>query len=97
MLVASLGGFAPTDDRTGSVLFLKGTRHGEFRKLVRAVSDKGWGLMAMGSVRTPRYPDWWDIILKVRYCTREELVAVLEKIDGQEIIDLRETKSVYAS
>ena len=72
-------------------------RQGEFRKLVRAVSEKGWGLMAMGSVRTPRYPDRWDIILKLRYCTHEELLAVLEKIEDQEIIDIRETKSVYAS
>jgi len=70
-------------------------RSGEFRKLIRAISDKGWGLMAMGSVRTPRYPDRWDIILKLRYCTREELVAVLEKIEDQEIMDIRETKSVY--
>lgn len=72
-------------------------RNGEFRKLVRAVSDKGWGLMAMGSVRSPRYPDKWDIILKLRYCTRDELVTVLEKIEGQEIMDIRETRSVYDS
>ena len=71
-------------------------RNGEFRKLIRAVTDKGWGLMAMGSVRTPRYPDRWDIILKLRYCTRDELLAVLEKIEDQEIIDIRETRSVYA-
>ncbi len=68
-------------------------RNGEFRKLVRAISDKGWGLMAMGSVRTPKQPDRWDIILKVRYCTREELIAVLEKIEDQKIVDIRETKS----
>jgi acetoin utilization protein AcuB len=68
-------------------------RNGEFRKLVRAISDKGWGLMAMGSVRTPKQPDCWDIILKVRYCTRDELIAVLEKIEDQKIVDIRETKS----
>ena len=66
-------------------------RDGEFRKLTRAISDKGWGIMAMGSVRTPRQPDHWDIILKVRHCSRDELVAVLERIEDQQIVDLRET------
>ncbi|MEK7788063.1 MAG: CBS domain-containing protein [Chloroflexota bacterium] len=70
-------------------------RMGEFRKLTRAISEPGWGIMAMGSVRTPRQPDRWDIILKVRYCTRDELVAVLSKVEDQEIVDIRETRSVY--
>ncbi len=68
---------------------------GEFRKLVRAVSDQGWGIMALGSVRSPKHPGRWDIILKVRHCTRDELMAVLEKVEGQEIVDVRETRSVY--
>ena len=67
-------------------------RDGEFRKLVRAISDKGWGIMAMGSVRSPKHPDHWDIILKVRHCTREALVAVLENVADQKIVDLRETE-----
>jgi len=67
-------------------------RDGEFRKLVRAISDKGWGIMAMGSVRTPKQPDRWDIILKVRHCTRDALMTVLEKIEDQQIVDLRETQ-----
>ena len=67
-------------------------RDGEFRKLVRAISDKGWGIMAMGSVRSPKHPDHWDIILKVRHCTRDELVAVLENVADQKIVDLRETE-----
>lgn len=70
-------------------------RPGEFRKLVRVISDQGWGIMAMGSVRSPKQPGRWDIILKVRYCTRDELMAVLEKVEDQEIVDVRETKSVY--
>jgi acetoin utilization protein AcuB len=70
-------------------------RDGEFRKLVRAISEKGWGIMAMGSVRTPKQPDRWDIILKIRHCTHDELVSVLEKIEDQQVVDIRETKSVY--
>ena len=70
-------------------------RDGEFRKLVRAISEKGWGIMAMGSVRTPKQPDRWDIILKIRHCTHDELVSVLEKIEDQQVVDIRETRSVY--
>jgi len=69
-------------------------RRGEFSKLTRAMLENGWGIMAMGSVRAPKYPDQWDIILKVRGCTREALLSVLEAIPDQQLIDLRET-TVY--
>jgi acetoin utilization protein AcuB len=68
-------------------------RDGEFRKLIRVISDHGWGIMALGSVRSPKRPDHWDLIVKVRHCTREALVAALSKIADQELIDLRETSS----
>jgi acetoin utilization protein AcuB len=64
-------------------------RNGEFRKLTRPISDRGWGLMAMGSVRSPKHPDHWDIILKVRHCTKEELLSVLGEIEDQELVDIR--------
>ncbi len=66
---------------------------GEFLKLTRAIADQGWGIMAMGAVRSPRRADsdTWDIVVKVRRCTQAELVAVLESIEGQKIVDLRET------
>lgn len=66
-------------------------RNGEFRKLVRIISDKGWGIMAMGSVRTPKQADKWDIVLKVRHAPKGELITALNSIAGQEIVDIRET------
>ncbi|MCK6629674.1 MAG: CBS domain-containing protein [Anaerolineae bacterium] len=66
-------------------------RIGEFSKLTKAMLDNGWGIMAMGSVRAPKQPDLWDVVLKVRRPTREELVAVLEAIPDQKLIDIRET------
>ena len=66
-------------------------RMGEFRKLVRVISDRGWGIMAMGSVRAPKAPDKWDIVLKVRHCTKGELITALREIADQEIMDIRET------
>ena len=66
-------------------------REGEFRKIVRVINDKAWGLMAMGSVRSPRHPGFWDVLVKVRYCNRDELEAALAAIPDQEIVDVRET------
>jgi acetoin utilization protein AcuB len=66
-------------------------RRGEFLKLTRAIADKGWGIMAMGAVRSPRHEGTWDILLKVRRCTQEQLLPVLEAIEGQEIVDVRVT------
>ena len=67
-------------------------RMGEFRKIVRVIADNGWGLMAMGSVRSPRRPGFWDVVVKVRYAGRDELVAALSAIEDQEIVDVRETQ-----
>jgi acetoin utilization protein AcuB len=68
-------------------------RDGEFRRLIRVISNNGWGIMALGSVRSPKQSDHWDLIVKVRHCTREELVAALSQIEDQELVDLRETTS----
>jgi hypothetical protein len=67
-------------------------RDGEFSRLTKAMLDRGWGIMAMGSVRAPKQPEYWDIVLKVRRCARDELLAALEEIPDQKLIDLRETK-----
>ncbi len=69
---------------------------GEFSKLTGALAEKGYGIMSMGSSRTPKKNNSWEIVLKVRNATQEELVAVLESIEGQSIVDVRET-SVYTS
>lgn len=66
-------------------------RIGEFSKLTKAMLDHGWGIMAMGSVRAPKQADYWDVVLKVRRPTRDELIAVLEAIPDQKLMDIRET------
>jgi len=66
-------------------------RAGEFRKLIRVISDNGWGIMALGSVRAPKRPDRWDLIVKVRFAQRDDLVRAIGQIEGQELVDLRET------
>jgi len=66
-------------------------KKGEYSRLTRAISDQGWGIMALGSVRARRQPEMWDIVLKIRHCSRDDLETVLRGIEGQELLDLRET------
>jgi acetoin utilization protein AcuB len=63
---------------------------GEFAKITSAIAAQGWGIYAGGSVPTPKRPGYWDIIVKVRGVPRDDLVAALEQIEDQEIVDVRE-------
>lgn len=64
-------------------------RKGELAKATGAISDQGWGIYASGGVKTPKDPDHWDCVIKVRGVSQQELVNVLKTIEGQEIIDVR--------
>lgn len=64
-------------------------RKGELAKATGAISDQGWGIYASGGVKTPKDPDHWDCVIKVRGVSQVELVNVLKTIEGQEIIDVR--------
>ena len=66
-------------------------KRGEGSRISNLLSEKGWGIMAWGSVRTRKQPDHWDIIFKVRDCEEAELRSVLENIEDQELVDIRET------
>jgi acetoin utilization protein AcuB len=65
-------------------------RVGEFAKIFGAISAQGWGIYASGSLPAPKLPGYWDVVVKVRNVPKDELVAVLEKIEEQEIIDARD-------
>ncbi|NCC34687.1 MAG: CBS domain-containing protein, partial [Chloroflexia bacterium] len=71
---------------------IKGKR-GDLLRLIRAVTDRGWTIMALGNVRTPKKPEDWDVVLKVVGCTREELVDAIAQLEGQVLRDIRETAS----
>ncbi len=64
-------------------------RRGEFSKLTSAILGKGWGIMAMGSVRSPKNPDTWDIVIKIRDCTQDQLLEALKQVEDQKIVDVR--------
>jgi acetoin utilization protein AcuB len=62
---------------------------GEFAKVTGAVTAKGWGIHASGALPSPKRPGYWDLVIKVRNVKQDELIGVLEGIEGQEIIDVR--------
>jgi acetoin utilization protein AcuB len=64
---------------------------GELAKLVSAIAAQGWGIMALGGAPAPREQAKWDAVVKIRNRSKEEIVAALQEIDGQEIVDARET------
>ena len=70
------------------------SRVGEYAKLTNTISEHGWAIMAMGSVRTPKDAGHWDMVLKVTGAQKEDLQATVDAIDGHQLIDIRETANV---
>lgn len=62
---------------------------GELAKLVSVIAAQGWGIRALGGAPHPKDPDVWVVVVKLRDMPQEEAVAALEKIEGQEIVDVR--------
>ncbi len=65
-------------------------RVGEFSKVTNAIAKQGWGIYASGSLPTPKQPGFWDVVVKIRHVSPGELLSVLEQIEGQRIVDVRE-------
>ncbi len=65
-------------------------RIGEFAKITSAIASQGWGIYAAGGAPTPKQPDYWDAVVKVTDVSKDDLLAVLEQVEGQEIVDARE-------
>lgn len=63
---------------------------GELAKLVAAIAAQGWGIRALGGSVAPRDPRRWDAVLKIEDVTPAQLLAMLRRVDGQEVVDIRE-------
>jgi len=64
-------------------------RVGEFAKINSAIADKGWGIYASGGVPSPKTPGYWDLVIKVRNVSADDLLPVIEAIEDQVVIDCR--------
>jgi acetoin utilization protein AcuB len=63
---------------------------GGYAKVMNIFWSHGWGLYATGSIPAPKRPGFWDMVLKVRGASKEEVVAALEELKEAEIVDVRE-------
>ena len=63
---------------------------GELAKLISAIGAQGWAIPACGGAPTPKDPTKWDAVVKIRYVSKEEVVAALEQVEGHEVVDVRE-------
>lgn len=63
---------------------------GGYAKVMNTFWTRGWGLYATGSVPAPRRPGFWDMVLKVRDVSKEEVVIALGELEEAKIIDIRE-------
>ena len=64
---------------------------GELAKLVGAIGAKGWGLRACGGIVSDKDSKKYIAVIKLDEGTRQEVEAIVEQLEGQEILDLRKT------
>jgi acetoin utilization protein AcuB len=63
---------------------------GELARLVAAIAAQGWGIQALGGAYAAKDPNQWEAVVKISDAPRDEVVAALSKVSGQQIIDVRE-------
>lgn len=64
-------------------------QRGELAKLVNAISAQGWGILACGGVPAPKMPDKWDVVVKIRGVSKDDVADALSQVDDQELLDVR--------
>jgi len=65
---------------------------GQLARLVSTISAQGWGIWALGGVYAPKDNSKWDAVFKIVDASMDEVVAALCRVEGQEIIDVREVE-----
>jgi acetoin utilization protein AcuB len=63
---------------------------GVYARVMNTFWTRGWGLYATGSIPAPRRPGFWDLVLKVRDASKEEVLTALQEVEEAEIVDVRE-------
>jgi acetoin utilization protein AcuB len=65
-------------------------REGELAKVTQAIADQGGDIAACGTFAS-KEPTRWGLVLKIRNVDRDTLIQALEEIEGQKLIDVRES------
>jgi len=63
---------------------------GQFTKLVTILGDHDIGVMGIGTYPTPRQEEFYDAVLKIRNVPLERVRDIFSKINGWEVIDIRD-------
>jgi acetoin utilization protein AcuB len=64
-------------------------RAGEGVKLLTALAEHGWKVMGIGIFYLPKYPGFYDTVVKIEGVTIEEVKEALSQLPDQEIVDIR--------
>jgi len=89
-LMAHLVDMLAAPEPSVRVTMRMGNATGELAKLVAAISEQGWGIWALGGVSSPKVPDSWEAVFKISDAALDQVKSALSKVEGQQIIDLRE-------
>ena len=65
-------------------------RPGEFAKMSTALGKHTIGVMGIGTYPSPRRDGYFDVVLKIRNVSSDEVENALGQVEDQEIIDLRD-------
>lgn len=65
-------------------------KQGEFTKLMKALSDQGWGVMGVGTFPSRRVEGMYDAVLKIPNVNKEQVREVLSRVPEQELVDVRD-------
>ncbi len=60
-----------------------------FINLAALMVEKDWGVCGIGSFPSPRFPGYWDVVLKIPRVTVEEVEEALSQLPRQNIVDIR--------
>ena len=63
---------------------------GEFNKLMGIMGEHKLCVMGVGTYPSPRKDGYYDAVFKISEATLSEVEAILSKVPGQEIIDIRD-------
>ncbi|MDM8527987.1 CBS domain-containing protein [Anaerolineales bacterium HSG24] len=67
-------------------------RPGEFARLMTILAEQQWGVMGIGTFPAPRSPGYYDVVVKIPNATIEQVQGVLEQVDEQKVLDIREAR-----
>lgn len=65
-------------------------RKGEFAKLMKALAENGWGVMAIGTYPSYRREGFYDAVLKIPGVSEAEVRSAFSQIAEQEVVDVRD-------